>query len=156
MHAPVASEKKGVPCPTFKNPPSRSASFLMAFFRSAAYPSIKTPPPCTSPPSPPAPVEPWRSGSWRARFQVGGRELRGRPNALPRPLLVTAVQIADGLAKAHEAGIKSENVMVTRDGLVKILEMSPETTRGSLAPLLVHALSGKACRNRLLNACSSP
>ena len=61
---------------------------------------------------------------------VEGKTLRELlyAGALPlRRLLPLAAQLADGLAKAHEAGIvhrdlKPENVMVTKDGLVKILD----------------------------------
>jgi serine/threonine protein kinase/Tol biopolymer transport system component len=54
------------------------------------------------------------------------RELVKGPLAIKR-LLPIAAQVADGLAKAHEAGIvhrdlKPENVMVTKEGLVKILD----------------------------------
>ena len=61
---------------------------------------------------------------------VQGKTLRDllQEGALPpKRLLALSVQIADGLARAHEAGIvhrdlKPENLMVTREGLVKILD----------------------------------
>jgi serine/threonine-protein kinase len=61
---------------------------------------------------------------------VNGRTLRdviGRKRLAPKAMLEIGVQIADGLAKAHSAGIvhrdlKPENVMVTEDGLVKIVD----------------------------------
>src|SRR5512135_559242 len=61
---------------------------------------------------------------------VEGSTLRHLLAAGPLPLhkmVQIAAQVADGLAKAHEAGIlhrdlKPENLMVTRDGLVKILD----------------------------------
>ncbi len=72
------------------------------------------------------------SGSlaWIAMERVDGKTLREllSREALPiRKLLPVAVQIAEGLATAHEAGIvhrdlKPENVMVTKDGLVKVLD----------------------------------
>jgi eukaryotic-like serine/threonine-protein kinase len=68
--------------------------------------------------------------SWIAMELVEGSTLRQQmvPGALPtRKILALAVPIAEGLAKAHEAGIvhrdlKPENVMVTKDGHVKILD----------------------------------
>jgi len=68
--------------------------------------------------------------SYIAMELVEGRTLRELIHAGPlnlRRLLPLAAQLADGLAKAHEAGIvhrdlKPENVMVTKDGLVKILD----------------------------------
>src|SRR5262245_13187899 len=68
--------------------------------------------------------------SYIAMERVEGETLRkvlvGGVLAIKR-LLGVATQIADGLARAHEAGIvhrdlKPENVMVTKDGLVKILD----------------------------------
>ena len=68
--------------------------------------------------------------SYIAMERVDGETLRKLLDggALPlKKLLSIGAQIADGLARAHEAGIvhrdlKPENVMVTRDGLVKILD----------------------------------
>ncbi len=68
--------------------------------------------------------------SWIAMELVDGKTLRELlvSGALPvKRLLQLAVSVAEGLAKAHEAGIvhrdlKPENVMVTRDGLVKVLD----------------------------------
>ena len=61
---------------------------------------------------------------------VDGSTLRELLASGPLPikkLLQIAPQIAEGLARAHEAGIvhrdlKPENVMVKKDGLVKILD----------------------------------
>jgi eukaryotic-like serine/threonine-protein kinase len=68
--------------------------------------------------------------SYIAMELVGGQTLRDllAEGALPaKRLLAIAAQVADGLAKAHGAGIahrdlKPENVMVTKDGFVKILD----------------------------------
>jgi Tol biopolymer transport system component len=70
------------------------------------------------------------SVSWIAMEIVEGRTLRELVHVGPLPIkrvLGIGSQVADGLARAHEAGIvhrdlKPENVMVTRDGLVKILD----------------------------------
>jgi serine/threonine protein kinase len=70
------------------------------------------------------------STSYIAMECIDGKTLRELLSSGPIPLrrtLQIATQIADGLAKAHEAGIvhrdlKPENVMITRDGYVKILD----------------------------------
>jgi eukaryotic-like serine/threonine-protein kinase len=70
------------------------------------------------------------ANSYIAMEFVDGKTLRGLLEAGPIPIkksLQIVAQIADGLAKAHAAGIvhrdvKPENVMVTRDGFVKILD----------------------------------
>jgi eukaryotic-like serine/threonine-protein kinase len=70
------------------------------------------------------------STSWIAMERVEGKTLREllSTGVIPtKRLLQIASQVAEGLAKAHEAGIvhrdlKPENVMVTKDGLVKILD----------------------------------
>jgi serine/threonine protein kinase len=70
------------------------------------------------------------ANSYIAMEFVDGKTLRDLletgPISIEKSLQIAA-QIADGLAKAHAAGIvhrdvKPENVMVTRDGFVKILD----------------------------------
>ncbi|HEY7575618.1 MAG TPA: serine/threonine-protein kinase, partial [Thermoanaerobaculia bacterium] len=68
--------------------------------------------------------------SYIAMEYIQGRSLRdilSEGPVAPRRLLGYAAQIAEALARAHEAGIvhrdlKPENLMVTRDGYVKILD----------------------------------
>ena len=67
---------------------------------------------------------------WISMELVAGKTLRQLLEGGPLPLrraLTIAAQIAEGLAKAHEAGIvhrdlKPENVMVSDDGFAKILD----------------------------------
>ncbi len=72
----------------------------------------------------------WEGAPYAVVELIDGQSLREilREGAVPiRRLLDIALQVADGLAAAHAAGIvhrdlKPENVMVTADGLVKILD----------------------------------
>ena len=78
---------------------------------------------------------------------VEGDTLRRLLNAGPLPIRKTieiASQIADGLANAHEAGIahrdmKPENLMLSRDGFVKILDFGlakPDRIKRNLSQTL--------------------
>ena len=70
------------------------------------------------------------SSPFLAMELIDGQTLRELLDAGPMPIrraIDIAAQVADGLAKAHEAGIvhrdlKPDNVMVTRDGFAKILD----------------------------------
>jgi TolB-like protein/predicted Ser/Thr protein kinase len=80
--------------------------------------------------------------SYIAMEWVAGRTLRDllTTGALPvRRVTEIARQVAEGLAKAHAAGIvhrdlKPENVMVTDDGLVKIVDFGLARLGGAAAP----------------------
>jgi len=63
-------------------------------------------------------------------------QMIGRKGLRLNETLKYAVQIADALAKAHSAGIvhrdlKPSNIMVTSDGLVKVLDFLPSHRRGT-------------------------
>jgi eukaryotic-like serine/threonine-protein kinase len=91
------------------------------------------------------------SASFIAMELVEGMNLRDAiaAGALPtRRLLDIAVQIADGLAKAHSAGIvhrdlKPENVMISKDGFVKLADFGlaklfvAPTEQASGAPTII-------------------
>lgn len=83
---------------------------------------------------------------YMAMEYVEGETLRRKIRTRPLPpveALGVAIQIAEGLAKAHEAGVvhrdlKPENLMVSRDGYVKILDFGiakllPRRTAGLTA-----------------------
>ena len=105
--------------------------------------------------------------SYIAMELVDGTTLRELLASGPLPikkLLQIAPQIAEGLARAHEAGIvhrdlKPENVMVKKDGLVKILDFGlaklsstgSGSGEGSQLPTMTGTTAGRRRRDRELH-----
>jgi dipeptidyl aminopeptidase/acylaminoacyl peptidase len=87
------------------------------------------------------------STAYIAMELVEGRTLRDLLSAGPlavRRILDIGAQVADGLAKAHGAGIahrdlKPENVMVTKDGFVKILDFGLAKLSGTASGDFTHS-----------------
>ena len=114
--------------------------------------------------------------SYIAMELVAGRTLRDVLMDGPLPIrrfIAIAAQIADGLARAHDAGIvhrdfKPENVMITREGMAKILDFglaklvgdhghsqlatvsqtTPGLVQGTVAYMSPEQASGKAVDSR--------
>jgi eukaryotic-like serine/threonine-protein kinase len=83
------------------------------------------------------------------------RDLLAEGPLPPRALLDLAAQLADGLAKAHSAGIvhrdlKPDNVIVSTDGRVKILDFGLAKVMSSSAKAGASALSALATTDRPL------
>ncbi len=93
-------------------------------------------------------IGPSEAGPYIAMEVVEGRTLRdvlGDGLLQLKRVLQLAAQVADGLAKAHEAGIfhrdlKPENLMISKDGLVKILDFGLAKLASSPTP--EHATPG--------------
>ena len=93
-------------------------------------------------------IGPSEAGPYMAMEVVEGRTLRdilGDGLLQLKRVLQLASQVADGLAKAHEAGIfhrdlKPENLMIARDGLVKILDFG--LAKLASTPATEHATPG--------------
>ena len=87
---------------------------------------------------------------------IDGQTVRQLLTGGPLPIATTlkiGAQIAEGLAKAHEAGVvhrdlKPENVMLTTDGLVKILDFGVAKIAGSTASEIEQLTTGTIAATR--------